>query len=56
MFLNILVYYILIKVNIRFGSIEYVVMFVLEYLIKVIYKKMNNKNYEIKNMLLINEC
>lgn len=55
MFLNILVYYILIKVNIRSGSTEYVVMFALEYLIKVTHKKMNNKNYEIKNMSLINE-
>lgn len=54
MFLNILVYYILIKVNIRSGSTEYVVMFALEYLIKVT-QKMNDKNYEIKNMSFINE-
>lgn len=55
LFLNILVYYILIKVNIRSGSTEYVVTFALEYLIKVTHKKMNDKNYEIKNMSLINE-
>lgn len=54
MFLNILVYYILIKVNIRSGSTECVVTFALEYLIKVTHKKMN-KNYETKNMSLINE-
>lgn len=55
LFLNILGLYILIKVNIRSWSTECVVTFALEYLIKVTQKKMNHKNYEIKNMSLINE-